>query len=148
MAEYIYDRTAADVSNGTPKGYINYTDLNRIENAMEELEAELNAYAYPLGEKLTIKTDWKRQIELAADSLENIPTLEHLTRLLHNEAKLIASFFVYPDTPTLPASLEYATFETFNDVEKILYDLHLMLESLRGYFRECNTFYCGGADIV
>ena len=135
----IFDRTEHDLRNGTDKAYINYWDLNRIEACIKDLSAQLNDYMYC--QSTTVKTDWGKQT--AISDMTNIPTLEHMERIRDNMQLLIAAFFVYPTTPQLPETFENLTIYTANDIEKILYDLHLMKESMTANFRECNTFYCG-----
>lgn len=142
MGSWVYDRTEADVRNETDKGFINYTDFNRIESDIAELEATLNEYGYLLPETLVNKTDWHEQGELVS-GMDNIPTLAHMNRILYNIGVLRSTYQVYPTTPDTPATMEFATYQTFNDIEKILYDLWLMLHDTERYFRQCNTFDCG-----
>ena len=143
MGSWVYDRTEYDVINETDKGFINYTDFNRIEGDIAELETTMNSYGYLVPETLVIKTDWTYQGALSANSFTNIPTLEHMNRILHNISVLMQVGSVYPTTPALPSTMEYATYKTFNNIEKILYDLWAMLHDAEQYFRECNTFDCG-----
>ena len=142
MGSWVYDRTEADVRNSTDKGFINYTDFNRIESDIAELETTLNAYGYLLPETLVNKTDWHAQGALTS-GMDNIPTLAHMNRILHNIGVLRSVYRVYPTTPATPSTMEFATYTTFNDIEKILYDLWLMLHDTESYFRQCNTFACG-----
>lgn len=146
MGEWVYDRTANDVKNETDKGFINYTDFNRIESDIAELEETLNEYGYLLPETLVIKTDWQEQGYLGTSGMDNIPTLAHMNRILYNIRVLRAAYQVYPTTPATPSTMEFATYKTFNNIEKILYDLWLMLHDTEKYFRECNTFDCGEYD--
>lgn len=146
MGSWVYDRTEYDVTNETDKGFINYTDFNRIESDIAELETTMNSYGYLVPETLVIKTNWTYQGALGANSFNNIPTLEHMNRILHNISVLMRVGSVYPTTPALPSTMEYATYKTFNDIEKILYDLWTMLHDAERYFRECNTFDCGEYD--
>lgn len=143
MGSWVYDRTEADVRDETDKGFINYNDFNRIESDIAELEATLNAYGYLLPETLVNKTDWHEQGYLGSSGMENIPTLSHMNRILHNIGVLRQTYRTYPDTPATPSTMEFATYSTFNDIEKILYDLWLMLHDTERYFRQCNTFDCG-----
>lgn len=143
MGSWVYDRTEADVRDETDKGFINYNDFNRIESDIAELEATLNAYGYLLPETLVNKTDWAPQGYLGPTGMENIPTLWHMNRILHNIGVLRQTYRTYPDTPATPSTMEFATYRTFNDIEKILYDLWLMLHDTERYFRQCNTFDCG-----
>ena len=142
MGSWVYDRTEADVKNETNKGFINYTDFNRIEGDIAELETTLNAYGYILPVTLVNKTDWHAQGRLTS-GMDNIPTLAHMNRILYNIGVLRQTYRTYPDTPATPSTMEFATYKTFNDIEKILYDLWLMLHDTEQYFRQCNTFACG-----
>lgn len=144
MGTWIYDRTSSDVANETSKGFINYTDFNRIEGDIAELETLLKEVGY-IPTELVNKTDWTAQGNLAS-GFANIPTLEHMNRILGNIQELMRVYYVYPTTPSLPTTMEYATYRTFNDIEKILYDLYLMLDHMKEYFRQCNTFDCGEYD--
>ena len=144
MGSWVYDRTSSDVANETNKGFINYTDFNRIEGDIAELETLLDEVGY-IVTTLVNKTDWTAQGALASGT-DNIPTLAHMNRILGNIAELLRVYFVYPTTPNLPSTMEYATYTTFNDIEKILHDMYLMLEHMKSYFRECNTFDCGEYD--
>lgn len=135
---WIFDRTQADLLNGTSKSYINYSDLNRIESRMKELSELLNEYMYR--QQITVKTDWSKQVSV--NDLTNIPTKANLDRMRNNEKVLIDAFFVYPSTPNLPESFEYLTIYTANDIEKILYDLHLMILDMEENFLECGDIEC------
>lgn len=144
MGSWVYDRTSSDVANETSKGFINYTDFNRIEGDIAELETLLNEVGY-LPHTLVNKIDWTAQGNLAS-GYDNIPTLAHMNRILANIQELMRVYYVYPTTPNLPETMEYATYSTFNDIEKILHDLYLMLDHMKSYFRQCNTFDCGEYD--
>lgn len=148
MASFVFDRTEQDLINETDKAFINFTDLNRIESAAQELNDAIVNYAYRLNEMLTHKINWAKQTTLGVVSLDNIPTTEQLTRILSNITKLKAAYFTYDDTPELPLTLDYATIQTFNSLEKNLHDMHLIVTEMRDDFRECGTFGCGGATFV
>lgn len=143
MGSWIYDRTELDVLNETSKGFVNYTDFNRIEGDVKELEEIMVSFGYLPPSPLVTKIDWKRQGYLGSTGMDNIPTLAHMRRIIYNINILRQIYYVYPWTPDTPVTLENATYGTFNDVEKILHDLYLMTEDMRGYFRECNTFDVG-----
>lgn len=146
MGSWIYDRTEEDVINETPKGLVGYKDFNRIEGDVLELVNFLSSYGYTFDETMTIKTNWRRQMSLSASNTNNIPMFADMNRILSNINTLKVNFELYPDTPQLPKTMEDATYQTFNDIEKILYDLHLVIPTIVQYFRECNTFECGEED--
>lgn len=89
------------VPNNTTKGAYNYSDLNRVERAVAEL-SEIN------GLGLVTKTDW---------TMWDIPTASDMQRYLDN-VKAIRDFS--GSTILLPNTLDNLTYETANDIEKIL----------------------------
>ena len=62
MSEYlealIFDRVQADVDNLRNKAYIDYGDLNRIENAVKWVSYVLNKYGY---KHTIVSKTWKPQ---------------------------------------------------------------------------------------
>lgn len=136
---YIYDRTTTDLINDTEKAYINYWDLNRIEQRMKELNDVLNDNSYTV--YIITKTDWIKQI--STDNLSNFPLLSQLQRLHDNEESLIDNFYTYPTTPKLPETFENLDISKMNDIEKILYDLHLLVTTMIKNYRYCGTFESG-----
>lgn len=102
--EPIFDRTQSDIDNKTSKGYLNVSDLNRIENNIAELGTML-------GLELATTT-W---------SLLSIPTKSHFQRII-DDVNVIKRAWVCPceDTPTNPIN----TFEKVNQIEKILYQVY------------------------
>lgn len=83
------------------KGAYNYSDLNRVERAVEEISERM-------GLGLTTKTYW---------AMWDIPTASDMTRYINNIktiARAIGSTIVLPD------SMNKLTYETANDIEKIL----------------------------
>ena len=87
------------------KGAYNYSDLNRVERAVEEISEALE-----LG--LVTKTYWYAW---------EIPRASDLTRYINN-VKAIAT--AIGSTITLPDSMELLTWETANDIEKILLEAY------------------------
>ena len=96
----VTDRTQADVDyarenkdSATPlKGAYNYTDLNRVEGKVEELETLLSTYGY-LDEDLTTKTDW---------NYTDFFTPNNATRYLQNIEKIRNSIALTESTPDAP----------------------------------------------
>lgn len=96
----IYDRTLNDVMNKTPKGFLNVSDLNRIENNTAELGSLL-------GLDLAI-FNWKH---------DSIPTSNQFQRILNNLTIIKRTWVcVTENIPTNPIN----TFEKVNTIEKIL----------------------------
>lgn len=95
------------------KGAYNYTDLNRVESAVAELAPEL-------GLRLETKTDW---------GLWDLPTQSEMERYLSN---IMAIRNACPTTtvfPPLPNSMNKLTYESANNIERVL---EIVYESLNG----------------
>ena len=128
----ITDRTLEDVeyakANPTStedlKGSYNNSDLNRVEEKVEELYNILKEYLYD-GKIEVIKTDW-----LKTDFF----TLNDSTRYLGNIRKLINSYFIKNDTPSLPSTMEMLTYEEANAIEKILVDIEDIIKNMEQVF--------------
>lgn len=136
---WLFYRTVNDILNDTDRNYINFTDLNRIETRMQELTTELNKYKYI--SHINTKTNWQKQT--STNEITNIPLKTHLERIRNNLKLLIKYYYTYSTTPELPNTLENLTIYKANDVEKILYDLHLIINSMKNTFIYCGTVECG-----
>lgn len=90
--------------NYAAKGAYNYRDLNRVESAVAEL-AEM------LGLTLSTKTDW---------GVWDYPTQSEMDRYLGNVAAVRDACPDEQNFPTLPSSMDRLTYETANNIEKIL----------------------------
>lgn len=112
------------------KGTFNYTDLNRIETKQEELKNLFNDMGY-----------WNKPIINKVWSENQIFNVDEFQRILDNTNVLRETFFVYKATPnTPPVSYHY---NDINALEKILYDLDVMINDVKSHYRECGTFECG-----
>jgi len=87
------------------KGAYNYSDLNRVERAVAEISERL-------GLGLTTKTYWYAW---------DIPTASDMMRYINN-IKAIAT--AIGSTIVLPDSMNKLTYETANDIEKILLEAY------------------------
>ena len=112
------------------KGFLTYTTLNRIENKQVELKGLLNGIGY-WGISISNKT-WQQG---------DIFDLSDFQRIIDNENDLRNAFFVYSTTPQTPDIAFY--FENINALEKILYDLDVMINDVKSNYRECGTFESG-----
>jgi len=86
------------------KGAYNYSDLNRVEAVIAEL-ADMSDIS------LQVKTDW---------SAWDIPKQGDMARILGNIRTLRGLFPLPSDAPEIPASMENLTYDTANDLEKVL----------------------------
>lgn len=112
------------------KGTFNYTDLNRIETKQEELKNLFNDMGY-----------WNTPITNKAWGENDIFNVDEFQRIIDNTNALRQAFFVYKDTPnTPPISYHY---NDINALERILYDLDVMINDVKSRYKRCGTFRCG-----
>ena len=112
------------------KGTITYNTLNRIENKQEELKNLFNDMGY-----------WNTPITNKVWGENNIFNIDEFQRILDNTNILRNAFFTYKNTPnTPPVSYHY---NDINALEKILYDLDVMINDVKSHYRECGTFESG-----
>lgn len=123
----ITDRTEDDVAKGTPKGYYNAEDLNRVGAAMEYLQGRFNSYGFEV--HITPKTNWV---------MEDIPRFSDMHKYLDEVDTLRQQIALYKSTPKTPPDMEFLTWEEANDIEKILQDIDMLLS-----FMEQAWFYSG-----
>ena len=130
MLNLITDRTAADVSRwkalhdkgweamtaeeqaewlGGMKGSYNYTDMNRVESAVRELEARLARAGKVLS--LNTNTSWTKT---------SWPTESDMNRYFGNVAKIRAAVVVNIDAPAVPTTKTLLDYKKANDLEKNL----------------------------
>ena len=112
------------------KGTFNYTDLNRIETKQEELKNLFNEIGY-----------WNTPITNKAWGENDIFNVDEFQRILDNTNILRRAFFVYKDTPNTPPISYY--WDDINSLEKILYDLDVMINDVKANHRYCGEFECG-----
>ena len=112
------------------KGTLTINTLNRIESKQEELKNLFNGIGY-----------WNTLITNKTWSENDIFNVDEFQRILDNTNVLRNAFFVYQDTPNTPPISYY--WDDINALEKILYDLEVMIYDVKSLYRECGTFYCG-----
>lgn len=135
--EFITDRTQADVLAGTSKGRYEYTDLNRVESAVKELQQQSEAAGnFPLG--LITKIDWSLPEEFSPDTW---PTESSMTRYLDNVRAICTELNV--PTSTLPSSMSKLTYEGANEIERLLKLAATMLSNAKAVFSYSGEFYSG-----
>ena len=113
------------------KGTLTINTLNRIENKQEELKNLFNDMGY-----------WNTPISTRQWAYADIFEGTQFDRILNNLEILIKAFFIYKDTPNVPDN-NYRKYQTINDVEKIIYDLDVMINDVKSHYRECGTFESG-----
>lgn len=118
--EFIYDRTYDDVKNKTHKGYLNATDLNRIEGNIRELAGFVHLH-----------------LETKYWEIGGLPRQSDFSRILSNISVLKEYFRILgttPDVPVQPLNL----YQKWNDIEHILCDMYNLYVACIN-----NRYYCG-----
>ena len=113
------------------KGTLTINTINRIETKQDELKNLFNEMGY--WNTTTINKMWGEN---------DIFNVDEFQRILDNTNVLRQAFFVYKDTPNTPPISYY--WQDINALEKILYDLDVMINDVKNNYRECGTFNCGG----
>lgn len=112
------------------RGTITINTLNRIENKQKSLKSLFNDMGY-----------WNTPITNKEWQYTDIFDEVNFQRIINNLNILRNAFFVFTNTPkTPPVSYHY---EDINSLEKILYDLDVMINDVKSLYRECGTFECG-----
>lgn len=98
------------------KGSYNYTDLNRVEEAVAYVAGRLKEFGYLPYQPVT--RNW---------SVNDIPTEIDIARYFNNVALLRQSITVWDSTPKTPDSVKQFGANEANDLEQILVDVDLVL---------------------
>lgn len=112
------------------KGTITINTLNRIENKQEELKNLFNDMGY-----------WNTPTTNRVWGENDIFNVNEFQRILDNTTILRTAFLVYADTPNTPP-ISYH-WRDINSLEKILYDLDVMIDDIENNYRRCGTFESG-----
>ena len=127
----IYDRTQEDLINETDKAYIAYTDLNRIEEAVQYLSNILNTYAY---RNITNnKTNW---------NISELRKQEDCDRIKSNYEVLKNAYAYKFDVP----DFKWESIEEANKIEEILFEVDKLIFNMEKVFRYSDTFYLGESE--
>jgi len=129
--EPIIDRTFADVINGTSKGYINATDLNRIEGNCEYLADKLTEYGHRIS--ISTKTDW---------TMQDFPYRSEIDRIRDNVNALINAYYKMQGSPDIRywGSLDW---RDANSLEQNIKNIDILLQRMIAGFKRCGTFRSG-----
>ena len=138
---FITDRTTADILLGNEKGTYNYTDLNRVEANVQELQQlmeEIGIHA----DISTVKTDWKPASQVPIFSATEWPTREQMNIYLNNVKAIKQAF---PGAAhALPGTLDNMTVDTANAIEKNLEYIYNMIRNIKTAWLRCGNTVSGG----
>lgn len=121
--------TESDIAT-LEKGTLTINTLNRIETKQEALKNLCNEMGY-----------WNTPIINKTWSENDIFNADEFQRILDNTNALMRAFFVYKDTPNTPPISYY--WQDINALEKILFDLDVMINDVKANHRYCGEFECG-----
>ena len=121
--------TESDIAT-LEKGTLTINTLNRIETKQEELKNLFNDMGY-----------WNTPITNKMWGENDIFNVDDFQRIIDNTNVLRNAFFVYKDTPNTPP-ISYH-WNDINALEKILFDLDVMINDVKSHYRECGTFESG-----
>lgn len=118
---FIYDRTIQDVEQRTAKGYINASDLNRVER-------NTGIIAEYIGIEVSVKDDWE---------IGDLPRKSDFCRIRENVQRIRDNYMIYTSTPEVPEQ-PLNDYKKWNAIERILHDVYVI------YFGNIsNVDYCG-----
>ena len=114
------------------KGAYNYTDMNRVESAVEYVANRLYENGYiviPI-----IKKNW---------SPTDKPTLNDLKRYMKNIADIRAALSTFETTPEAPTIERKLNFQIANDIEQILIDVDYLISKMMSAYFYSGDLYSG-----
>lgn len=132
MEKLIFDRTENDIINKNKKSRYNYMDFNRVESWCRYISEILNLYSYPVD--IITKTNYSRS---------NFPDELDLERIRQNVIALKQAYYSFTE---IPENLDYMTIEKANSIEKLLYEINMLIENMVASFNYSNTFYSGESE--
>lgn len=112
------------------KGGYNYTDMNRVESAVEYVANKLTEAGYYIVP--VVKKNWTRTDK---------PTIEDIRRYMKNVADTRATLATFSTTPEAPTTERKLTYQMANDIEQILLDVDdLITRMVSAYFFSADLY--------
>ena len=119
------------------KGAYNYTDINRVGNALLYLQALLASYGYVV--TVNVRTDYVPG---------EWPTPEEMSNYVQSISNIRSALAVFSTTPSAPSSMDDGTITIWNNIEQILTDVERLIENMSMSFRHCATAACGQGGLI
>lgn len=133
------DAVHAYEGDGLIRGAYNYTDLNRVTAAMDDLHGRLTAYGYRTGyapfETAPGRLNWQEG---------DIPTREQFGAYLANLRALRGVLDLPAGTPRVPADAEELTYGEANDIEHMLNKVDFQVVTMATTFVPAGEAVSGG----
>lgn len=127
----IYDRTAADVAARNEKGTYNYTDLNRVGEAVAFLTPIFRAFGFIAD--TAPKTDW---------AVNDIPRMGEMERYIADILSLNVVQYAERLIP-LPESPVGLTYAAANNMERFLAEVYEALQRMEAAWFFSGDLYAG-----
>lgn len=132
---FVTDRAESDVLLKNEKGRYDYTDLNRVEQDVQELMELANESGFSFD--LKTKTDWARPGKF---SPETWPTESQMQRYLQNIWTLCEEFAAESG---LPETMQKLTWDAANAIEKSLKLTHDRIQAIIATWRYAGEIFAG-----
>ena len=133
--EFITDRTEADALLGTLKGTYLASDLNRVESAVEAIQAEFPDLGISV--HLPTKTDWKPPEDFAAFRWV---VQSEMKRYLNNVKSIL---FLFPMSISLPESMDNLDWMGANNIERVLQTATSRISAIKQSYFYSGEIYAG-----
>lgn len=114
------------------KGAYNYTDMNRVESAVEYVTNRLTEAGYIVIP--VVKKDWN-----STDK----PTLDDLKRYMKNVSDIRAALATFETTPVAPSTERKLSFQMANAIEQILVDVDELISRMMNAYFYAGDLYSG-----
>ncbi len=112
------------------KGAYNYTDMNRVESAVQFIADRFSDLGYYVAPE--VKMVW---------SVSDHPTKVDMERYFANIALLRSILTVLPTTPKAPTTEKKLDYQVANDIEQILTDVDRLISSVKqGWYYAGDVF--------
>jgi hypothetical protein len=114
------------------KGAYNYTDMNRVESAVEYVANRLTEAGYVVIP--VVKKDW---------TVTDKPTLDDLKRYMKNISDIREAFATFKTTPEAPTMERRLSFQAANVMEQILTDVDDLITRMANAYFYSGDLYSG-----
>lgn len=136
MIKLITDRTESDVLLGTSKGQYSAEDLNRVEEAVSELQRLVGMIG--LSMNLKTKTDWALP---GGFSVAEWPTKSQINRYLENVRSICAELMtIGKDFPATMVGLDW---RGANAIERALEQANERIQGVFNAYKYSGEFFAG-----
>lgn len=114
------------------KGGYNYSDMNRVESAVEYVANKLSDAGYVLNP--VVKKNW---------TVTDKPAIEDIRRYMKNVADIRATLATFETTPEAPTTERKLTYQVANDIEQILLDVDVLITRMASAYFYSAELYSG-----